>query len=227
MSRDPLEPDESEPVELRALRDAERRGSAYLLYRDGDGRQIIFELEEGRDRVAIGRRASSDIPLRWDPEVSRIHAAVERLGRDWVLCDEGLSHNGSWVNGERVHGRRRLRGGDVVSVGGTLIAYWTPGGASAPDPTQTALLARAAVAVTATQRRVLVALCRPLGGGPYTAPASNRQIADELVLTVDTIKGTLTQLFESFGLQDVPQNQKRAALAARALGTGVVRRDEL
>jgi hypothetical protein len=227
VDRDPLEPLAATPVELRDRQEAERRGHAFLLYRDEQGRQLIFELEEGRDRVAIGRRKSSDVSLAWDPKVSRIHAALERLGRDWVLFDQGLSHNGSWVNGERVHGRRRLRGGDVVSIGGTLIAYWTPGGASAADPTRTAMEARAAAAMTPAQRRVLVALCRPLRGGRYTAPASNRQIADELVLTIDTVKGALTQLFGAFGVADVPPNQKRAALAQRALESGVIRRDEL
>jgi pSer/pThr/pTyr-binding forkhead associated (FHA) protein len=227
VSSDPLTPQVSTPPELRDRLEAEGRGNAFLLYRDGEGRQVIFELEDGRDRVAIGRRTSSDVPLAWDPEVSRIHAALERLGDAWVLSDEGLSHNGSWVNGERVHGRRRLRGGDVLSIGGTLIAYWTPGGASVHEPTRTALQAGMAVAVTPAQRRVLLALCRPLAGGRYTVPASNRQIAEELVLTVDTVKGALTQLFEAFGLEDVPPNQKRAALALRALEGGVVRRDEL
>jgi FHA domain len=220
-------PPEPTPLELRDRLEAEARGNAFLLYRDGEGRQVIFELERGRDRVAIGRRRSSDVPLDWDREVSRVHAALERLGDAWVLSDEGLSHNGSWVNGERVHGRRRLRGGDVVSIGGTLIAYWRPGDASVHDPTRTALQAGAGISVTPAQRRVLVALCRPLREGRYAAPASNRQIAEELVLSVDTVKGVLTQLFDAFGVEDVAPNQKRAVLAARALEGGAIRRDEL
>jgi hypothetical protein len=227
VSRDPLDPLAATPVELRDRQEAERHGHAFLLYRDEQDRQVIYELAADRDRVAIGRRKSSDVSLAWDPQVSRIHAALERLGRDWVLCDQGLSHNGSWVNGERVRGRRRLRGGDMVTIGGTVIAYWTPGGASAADPTRTALESRRAAAVTPAQRRLLLALCRPLAAGPYSAPASNRQIADQLFLSLDTVKGTLTQLFEAFGLEDVPPNQKRAALAQRALEAGVVRRDEL
>ena len=63
---------------------------------------------------------------------------------------------------------------------------------------------------------MLAALCRPLDGRGYAAPASNQQIADELVLSVETVKGTLTALFERFGLEELPQNQKRAALAVRA-----------
>ena len=64
---------------------------------------------------------------------------------------------------------------------------------------------------------MLEALCRPLAAATYGAPASNAQIAEELVLSVDTVKGTLKALFERFGLEGLPQNQKRAALAARAL----------
>ena len=58
--------------------------------------------------------------------------------------------------------------------------------------------------------------------------ASNREIADELVVALDTVKGTLSRLFEQFGIGgDVPQNQKRALLARRALQAGIVGEDEL
>ena len=227
MRRHPLDPHGSAPNELRDRLAAERRGNPFLVYRGGDDRQVIVELEPECDRVAIGRRASSDVALGWDPEVSRVHAELERIGRDWVVSDEGLSHNGTWVNGERVHGRRRLRSGDVVAVGETLIAFCTPGSGSAADATRTALQARTAIELTPAQRRVLVALCRPMAAGRYAAPASNRRIADELFLSVDTVKGTLSRLFEAFGVEDVPQNQKRAALATRALESGAVGRDEL
>jgi DNA-binding NarL/FixJ family response regulator len=63
---------------------------------------------------------------------------------------------------------------------------------------------------------VLEALCRPLDSAAYAAPASNQQIADELFLSVETVKGTLKALYERFALEALPQNQKRAALAARA-----------
>ena len=52
----------------------------------------------------------------------------------------------------------------------------------------------------------------------YAAPASNRQIADELTLSVETVKGTLSALYELFGLSALPQNEKRAALARARAG---------
>ena len=56
-----------------------------------------------------------------------MHAALERLGGEWTVVDDGLSRNGTYVNGERVTARRRLHDGDVVRVGGTAIAFRAPG----------------------------------------------------------------------------------------------------
>jgi len=81
--------------------------------------------------------------------------------------------------------------------------------------------------LTPAQRRVLVALCRPFRDGGYAAPASNQQIADELVVSVDAVKSNLRPLFAAFGVDDLPQNQKRAGLALRALRSGVISRREL
>jgi pSer/pThr/pTyr-binding forkhead associated (FHA) protein len=190
-----------------------RRGLPFLLYRDGSGEQTVHELD--RDRLTIGRRAANDIALRWDYEVSRVHAELARLGGEWVVCDEGLSHNGTFVNGERVRGRRALHDGDVISIGDTAIAFCAPPSGSTVA-TREPQDGAPEVTVTAAQRRVLAALCRPMQGSAYAAPASNQQIADELVLSIETVKGTLTALFDRFGLEDLPQNQKRAALAVRA-----------
>lgn len=192
-------------------------GAPFLLYRDPDGRRVLFELPPDGERVTIGRRPGCDVPLVWDAEVSRLHAELVRMGEDWVVCDEGLSHNGTFLNGERVRGRRRLADGDVVRVGGTPLEICMPAGISTGTRTRVPDRAAPAVTLTPAQRRVLEALCRPLAGSGYAAPASNRQIADELVVSVDTVKGTLSALFELFGLAGLPQNQKRAALAAEGL----------
>jgi len=84
-----------------------------------------------------------------------------------------------------------------------------------------------AASLTPAQRRVLTALCRPYRDSSYAAPPSNQQIADELVLTVHTVKGTLRQLFDVFDIRGISQNQKRCVLAERALQTGVISRREL
>jgi hypothetical protein len=108
-----------------------------------------------------------------------------------------------------------------VRVGDTLIAFCAAAG---PVPS-TALAGddAAGVAISPAQRRVLVALCRPLlAGGAYAAPPGNAQLAEDLYLSVNSIKSHVKALIDAFGLQDVPQGEKRAALVARAVQLGVV-----
>ena len=73
------------------------------------------------------------------------------------------------------------------------------------------------------QRRVLVALCRPFSeGDPWARPATNKQIAEELFLTVPAVKTHLRALFGRFGIEDLGQNEKRLRLAELAFQAGLV-----
>jgi DNA-binding NarL/FixJ family response regulator len=74
---------------------------------------------------------------------------------------------------------------------------------------------------------VLIALCRPLGQDGLAAPATNEEIAAELVLSLAAVKSHLRVLFGRFELQAAPQNQKRLLLAERALATSVVQPADL
>src|SRR4051812_14976206 len=100
---DPLPLHRSTPAELKARLEAERRGAPFLLFHDGAGCQVIHELT-GPGDVSIGRGAGCDVELGWDREVSRLHAQLEPAGGQWLLVDDGISRNGSFVNGERVAG---------------------------------------------------------------------------------------------------------------------------
>src|SRR3954470_4771362 len=106
MSGSPLDPHAASPRELRDRIAAERSGAPFLIYRTDTGDQVLADLEQSKERITIGRRAGNDVALEWDARVSRVHAALERVGEAWVLMDDGLSHNGTWVNGERLTGRR-------------------------------------------------------------------------------------------------------------------------
>jgi pSer/pThr/pTyr-binding forkhead associated (FHA) protein len=227
VSRSPLDAHVASPEELRERIAAERRGAPFLVYRTDTGDQALVDLGSAGDRLTIGRRASNDVALEWDSRVSRVHAALERVGEEWAVTDDGLSHNGTWVNGERTTGRRRLCDGDTIAVGETLLVYRASPGSSASRPTVSAAGPHIGELLTPAQRRVLLALCRPFKDAPYATPASNQRIADELVVSVDTVKGTLRSLFEAFGVGDLPQNEKRAGLANQALRTGVISRRDL
>jgi pSer/pThr/pTyr-binding forkhead associated (FHA) protein len=220
----PLDAHVASPEELRDRIAAERRGSPFLVYRTDAGEQVLVDLGGANARLTIGRRPSNEVALEWDSRVSRVHAALERVGEDWSVMDDGLSHNGTWVNGERITGRRRLADGDTISVGATVLVFRAPPGSSASRPTVSAVGPHLGELLTPAQRRVLVALCRPFKDSAYASPASNQRIADELVVSVDTVKGTLRALFEAFGIEDLPQNEKRSSLALQALRTGVISR---
>jgi pSer/pThr/pTyr-binding forkhead associated (FHA) protein len=192
------------------------------LYRDGGGTQVILALAGA---VTVGRRAERDVALPWDTEVSRLHAQLEPVGSDWIVVDDGLSRNGTFVNGERVNGRRRLKDGDRIVFGETPVTFRAPADAEA-ESTATIRVGASSIPLSESQRKVLVALCRPLKDSAYAAPATNKAIADEIHLSVDAVKAHLRVLFERFGLDALPQNQKRARLAAVALVNGVVRQHE-
>jgi FHA domain len=202
---------------------AERRGVPFLFLRDGDGAQLVVPLEA--ERVVLGRAPGSDLQIAWDPRVSGVHAYLERRGSRWVIEDDGLSRNGTFIDGDRLRGQHTLRGGEVIQVGNTLLGFRDP------EPEQ--VVATVATPTAATpdvsiaQRRVLVALCRPMAERERSTPASNEEIARELVLSLAAIKSHLRALFERFGLEDLPQNEKRVRLAERAMDGGVVRASDL
>jgi DNA-binding NarL/FixJ family response regulator len=212
----------SSPADVKARLDAQRRGEPFLVYRDGGGAQVILTLT---GPVTVGRRAERDVALPWDTEVSRLHAQLEPVGPDWIVVDDGLSRNGTFVNGARVNGRRRLKDGDRIVFGETPVTFQAPADAEA-DSTAAIKVGTANVLLSESQRKVLVALCRPLKDSAYAAPATNKAIADEIHLSVDAVKAHLRVLFERFELDALPQNQKRARLAAVALVNGVVRQHE-
>jgi pSer/pThr/pTyr-binding forkhead associated (FHA) protein len=173
--------------------------------------------------LSVGRDERCDVPLPWDEEVSRVHAVLEPIGGAWTLSDDGLSRNGSFVNGARVRGRRRLSDGDAITIGGTLIVFVAGPGESRPTK---AARWGTPPELSAAQRRVLGALRRPTLEGPFATPATDREIADELVLSVETVKSHMHALFDLFEVGDMPQNRKRSELVRRAFERGAVPGEE-
>jgi transcriptional regulator with PAS, ATPase and Fis domain len=82
-------------------------------------------------KVLVGRAVEADLQLI-DEKVSREHCVFEPQGTSVVVRDLG-SRNGTWVNGERLHGPHVLAANDTVGIGETLVVY---------SPDVEALLAR-------------------------------------------------------------------------------------
>ena len=108
----------------------------------------------------------------------------------------------------------------MISLGATDVAYYEP---AKTDVGETALAKDAALdaELSKQQRRVLAELCRPLRDqGPYASPATNQEIAAAIHLSEVAVKSHLRTLFAKFGLAELPQNRKRAALAEAAIRSG-------
>ena len=103
---DPIPEPEPEPA----------RAPAEVAVLTWDGR----EHDLGGQATVIGRSSECDIVVG-DPNVSRRHAEVRRVGRGFSLVDLG-STNGTEVNGQRVT-ETSLMNGDVIGVGTTQITF--------------------------------------------------------------------------------------------------------
>jgi pSer/pThr/pTyr-binding forkhead associated (FHA) protein len=207
--------------DLKARAEAGRAGRPFLLYRDGDGRQQLFFLEPGSASASVGRRPPSDLLLDWDDQVSRLHARFERVEDDWDLVDDGLSSNGTFVNQERLSGRRRLKDGDTLRFGTTTVTFRAP--ERERLGTADAVERPATMGLSTTQRRVLVALCRPYKGrSGFASPATDQQIAEELVLSVGEVKAHLRVLYAKLGVGELRLDEARVRLVERAFSGGLI-----
>ena len=68
--------------------------------------------------VTVGRHPLSDLKFHpnADLDVSARHAELRAVDGAWTVSDQG-STNGTFVNGERIAGQRRLSSGDTLGLG--------------------------------------------------------------------------------------------------------------
>jgi len=92
----------------------------YVLQGPDKGRRYDLPTE---DHVLLGR-ASEQVPLT-DLTVSRRHAHLEHHKEGWILFDEGSS-NGVFINGVRVVKQAKVKVGDQIRMGSTLLVFGSP-----------------------------------------------------------------------------------------------------
>ncbi len=100
----PVAADKALVLRLRVVDPPQRRGR-------------VFELG---DEVTVGRSPGCAVPLDDDSFASSIHARVFRRSGELWIEDLG-STNGTWLNDERLDVPARLRRGDRVKVGSTIL----------------------------------------------------------------------------------------------------------
>jgi hypothetical protein len=166
----------------------------------------------------VGRGSDLDLVID-DPSVSRLHAEITVRGEYAYITDLGLSTNGTRVNGRPV-GRRRLRDGDVLTLGGASFRVVGPPDDMAAETME--LRAIRAPDLTRRERDVLTALCRPsLHSDAFVNPASAREIAEELVVTEAAVKQHLLRLYAKFGIPE--GGDRRVRLANEVVRAGYIR----
>ena len=213
--------DLTSPGDVEGRRAAEGAGLPFLVYRDEAGREVVRQLPLVGS-VTIGRAAEADISLPWDPEVSRLHAELALRAGEWTVCDDGWSQNGTWVNELRLAGRRRLNDDDRIRVGRTELTFRRPVG-TVSSPTLVPGELSATPAFSEQQQRILHVLCRPLfADGEGVMPAPDEEIAEATGIPLGQVVTELDHLGRALGLEDMPQEDRRAEIALLALRSGLV-----
>lgn len=92
----------------------------YVLQGPDKGRR--FDLPD--DEVVYMGRASEAVPLT-DLSVSRRHAHLEHTRAGWMLWEDGSS-NGVFINGIKVSKAAKVKIGDQIRMGSTLLVFGSP-----------------------------------------------------------------------------------------------------
>lgn len=95
-----------------------------LVVERGPAAGLAVELRDFNRRYRVGRSAGADLVVD-DERVAPDHAHVERRGEGVYLIDLGAS-SGVLVDGSRLGGERRMRDGDVFTLGETRIRVEDP-----------------------------------------------------------------------------------------------------
>ncbi|MEA2271416.1 MAG: type transport system ATP-binding protein [Solirubrobacteraceae bacterium] len=161
----------------------------------------------------IGRDPGADVVVA-DSEVSTKHASFVPSDGG-VAVEDHASTNGTFVNGERVTGSRRLQAGDRVKVGNTVLEVRIPAPAppAAPAPAA-APVSPAAVQATRIRRIPTVPVLAIVGG-----PKAGTEVAvgGQVVIGRDPGAADVT-------LEDDPDVSRRHAAFSLA-GGGVTVED--
>lgn len=123
---------EKESAEKRSLADTQTEGFQFFSTPEvSAGRGCVLQIYPAtahaemfrlsNRRTVIGREPTCDISLD-DNAVSRSHVAIELDDANYFVTDLG-SRNGTFVDDKLLRERRRLKGGELIRLGGTILKF--------------------------------------------------------------------------------------------------------
>lgn len=176
--------------------------------RFGDGVLDGLALRLEHDEATLGRRDDNDYVVR-APQVSRVHARVERRAGAVLVTDLGSS-GGTTVNGERITGSTVVEHGDVIGFGGVRARLEDPASAAVPEQ-QTMVMqvpdVTAGPSLSPRQQEVLELISEGL---------TNAQIGERLGIGERTVKAYAQELYDKLGVRN------RAGAVAEGVKAGLL-----
>ncbi|HWM53905.1 MAG TPA: FHA domain-containing protein [Solirubrobacterales bacterium] len=181
----------------------------------GEPRSVALAAE----RTVVGRSPEADIRLD-DEAVSWNHLEIERRG-DVLMATDLDSRNGTALNGEPLDRPRRLRGGDVLTLGGHRleVADGDLGGG------RTVAGSAPAVALTEEERATAAALVTPYRSeGAFAGrPATRAELAEALHVSERTAQRRLDALAARLEISGDAGRERPRLIAARVIELGLDR----
>lgn len=171
-----------------------------LLVLQGPDKGTRFRSVDGKP-VLLGR-ANPDSPLT-DFTVSRRHAQIKPTGRGWSIEDL-RSANGTYLNGKRLERPTRLKHGDQIRLGGTILEWDASEETSPGSPTDSPTTHADLIELDAGADRDSAAILGAVSGGDdsmiLASPAAAEAVRSWRVISaiLEVIGGALsaTQLVE-------------------------------
>lgn len=112
--------DDSSPQFASKADVAARSTGAELQAIKGNDTGKVFALGD-RPMSILGRGIATDITV-WDIRVSRVHCRIDGRGGEYTVSDMNSS-NGTYVNGVRLKKPEKLKPGDFIKLGSTVLQF--------------------------------------------------------------------------------------------------------
>lgn len=182
---------------------------------DGLSVGVEFGLRRG-GAVTVGRGAGADAVLE-DPLCSAQHFKIEWTSTGMILSDVG-SLNGVFLNGERVRGPRKVKRGDFIQAGGTLLELVAGAAQAEVKVSDRSPTVTAAATMMMDAAAVQDAIARTRAQAQVKAKELNRPAAQTQVVTRDQLEKLMTDQPMSRARTMMLEALPQEILAARSGG---------